>query len=46
MFNVEMDICNQQPRVAVNPVSTDRIVAGKVNNADAAFGFAGWPGAT
>lgn len=40
MFNVEMDICNQQPRVAVNPVSTDRIVAGKVNNADAAFGFA------
>lgn len=40
MFNVDVNVCNQQPRVAVNPVSADRIVAGTLNNPDAAFGFA------
>ncbi|RUO36670.1 M14 family metallopeptidase [Aliidiomarina sanyensis] len=40
MFNVDMDICNQQPRVATTPVTHERIVPGYVENPDAAFGFA------
>lgn len=39
MFNLDMEVCQQQPRVATTPVSTDRVVAGQVSNADADFGY-------
>ncbi|RUO22466.1 peptidase M14 [Aliidiomarina iranensis] len=39
MFNVDMDVCQQQPRVATTPVNTQRILPGEVVNADAEFGF-------
>ena len=40
MFNVEMDICNQQPTRCCKPRFDRPHCRCKVNNADAAFGFA------
>ncbi|TRW49678.1 peptidase M14 [Aliidiomarina halalkaliphila] len=40
MFNVDMTVCNQQPRVATQAVGPERILPGTVTNADAGFGFA------
>lgn len=40
MFNLDMDVCNQQPRVATTAVTAERIVAGSLINADAEFGYA------
>ncbi|MCH8501809.1 MAG: peptidase M14 [Aliidiomarina sp.] len=40
LFNVDMDICAQVPRVDTVAVGSERIQPGRVNNPDAAFGFA------
>lgn len=39
MFNLDMDICHQQPRVATTAVGTERILPGNVANAEAEFGY-------
>lgn len=40
LFNVDMDVCQQQPRVATTPVDQQRITPGSVSNPEAEFGFA------
>ncbi|GHG60526.1 peptidase M14 [Alishewanella longhuensis] len=39
MYNLEMQSCNQAPRVASNLVGPETILAGNVTNPDAKYGF-------
>ncbi len=39
MYNLEMQSCNQAPKVASTPVGPDTIIAGNVTNADGKYGF-------